>query len=148
MLLSLPLCKRLWKLEKILFTNSQGNLKQYKVNKIVNKFLLAKDKFMPQRQPGFTYSGLFRKNKQRIQQLKESGDLRYTYQNKLDKTCFQNDMAHEDFKELPRIAASDKVLREEAFAFAKNPKYDASQWGLASIVYIFLIKSLLLCGDG
>ena len=39
-----------------------------KMNKIVNKFLLAGDKFMPKiylKQPGFTYSacGTFSKNK-------------------------------------------------------------------------------------
>ena len=43
-----------------------------KMNEIVNKFLLAGDKFMPEmhlKQPGFTYSacGLFAKNKERIQ---------------------------------------------------------------------------------
>ena len=42
--------------------------KLYKMNEIVNKFLLAGDKFMPEmhlKQPGFTYSacGLFTKNK-------------------------------------------------------------------------------------
>ena len=42
-----------------------------KMNEIVNKFLLAGDKFMPEmhlKQPGFTYStcGPFTKNKERI----------------------------------------------------------------------------------
>ena len=41
------------------------------MNDIVNKFLLAEDKFMPEihfRQPGFTYSACrpFNRNKQRI----------------------------------------------------------------------------------
>ena len=49
------------------------------MNEIVNKFLLAGDKFMPEmrlRQPGFTYSacGPFTKNKERIQKFKETGD--------------------------------------------------------------------------
>ena len=43
----------------------------YKMNEIVNKFLLAGDKFMPEmhlKQPGFTYSacGPFTKNIERI----------------------------------------------------------------------------------
>ena len=47
-----------------------------KMNEIVNKFLLAGDKFMPEmhlKQPGFTYStcGPFTKNKERIQKLKK-----------------------------------------------------------------------------
>ena len=45
------------------------------MNEVFNKFLLAKDKFMPEmhlRQPGFTYSacGTFTKNKERTQKLK------------------------------------------------------------------------------
>ena len=63
------------------------------MNEIVNKFLLAGDKFMPEmrlRQPGFTYSacGPFTKNKERIQKFKETGDSRYIYQNELVKTFF------------------------------------------------------------
>ena len=65
------------------------------MNEIVNKLLLAGDKFMPEmhlRQPGFTYSacGPFtkKKNKKRIQKFKETGDSRYIYQNELDKACF------------------------------------------------------------
>ena len=47
---------------------------QYKMNKIVNKFLLARNKFMPEmhlKQPGFTHSacGLFTKNKKEFEKL-------------------------------------------------------------------------------
>ena len=46
------------------------------MNEIVNNFLLAGDKFMPEmhlKQPGFTYSacGPFTKSKERIQNLKK-----------------------------------------------------------------------------
>ena len=49
------------------------------MNKIVNKFLLAGDKFMAEmhlRQPASTYSACvpLRKNKERTQKLKETGD--------------------------------------------------------------------------
>ena len=52
------------------------------MNKMVSKFFLAGDKFMPEmhlRQPGFTYSacGPFPINKERIQEFKETGDSRY-----------------------------------------------------------------------
>ena len=52
----------------------------------------------------FTYStiGPFTKNKERIQKYKETGDSRYFYQNKLNKVCFQHDMAYGDFKDLSR----------------------------------------------
>ena len=78
-----------------------------KTNEIVNKFLLASDKFMPEmllKQPGFTYNALvpFTKNKERIQKFKETGDASYIYKNELDKACFQHDMAYGDFKDLKK----------------------------------------------
>ena len=68
------------------------------MKEIVNKFLLAVDKFMPEmnlRQPGNTYSasGPLTKNKERIHKFKETRDSRYIYQNELNKACFQHDMA-------------------------------------------------------
>ena len=44
-------------------------------------------------------------------------------------------MVYGDFKDLARRTASDKVLRDEAFNIAKNPKYDGYQRGLDSMVY-------------
>ena len=44
-------------------------------------------------------------------------------------------MAYEDFKDLPRRTAVDKVLRDKAFNIAKSLKGDGYQKGLASIVY-------------
>ena len=38
------------------------------------------------------------------------------------------------FEDLPRRAASDKVLRDKIFKIAKNLKYDGYQRGLASLV--------------
>ena len=119
------------------------------MNEIANKFLLTGDKFMPEMhltQPGFTYSacGPFRKNKERIEKFKETGDSRYIYRDELDKSCDQHNMAYGDFKNLAKITASDKVLRDKSFNIAKNPKYDECQRGLASMVYKFLIKRLLV----
>ena len=117
----------------------------YKMNYIINKFLLAGDKFMPEmhlRQPQFIYSacGPFTKNKERIQKVKETGDTKYIYRNELDKACFLHDMAYGDFKDLTRRTAADKVLREKAFNIAINLKYDGYQRGLASMVYQFFDK--------
>ena len=77
------------------------------MNEVINKLLLAGDKFMSEmhlRQLGFKYSacGPFTKNKERIQKFKETEDSRYIYQKELDKGCFQHDMAHGDFKDFPR----------------------------------------------
>ena len=85
------------------------------MNEIVNKFLLAGYKFMPEmhlRQPGFTYStcGLFTKNKERIQKFKETGDSSYIYRNELDKACSQHDITYGDFKDLTKRTIADKVL--------------------------------------
>ena len=117
------------------------------MNEIVNKFLLASDKFMTEmhlKQPGFTYSayGPFTKNKERIQKFKETGDTIYIYKNELDKACFQHDMVYEDFRYLKRRTFFDKVLRDKAFNFAKNPKYDGYHRGLASMVYKLFDKKI------
>ena len=115
------------------------------MNDIINKFLLAGDKFMPDmhiKQPQLTYSacGPFTKNKEIIQKFKETGDLRYIYRNELDKACFQHDMAYGDFKELAKRTAAVKVLRDKAFNITRDPKYDGYQRGLASMVYKFFDK--------
>ena len=74
------------------------------------------------KQPGITYSvwGLFTKNKEGIQKFEETIDWRYIYKNELDKNGFQHDMAYEDFKDLAKGTALDKVLRDKACNIAKN----------------------------
>ena len=78
------------------------------------------------------------KNKQRIKKFMQKGDTNYIYKNELDKACFQHDYG--DFKDLKRRTQSDKVLKNKAFAIARNPKYDGYQRGLASVVYKFFDK--------
>ena len=89
------------------------------MNEIANNFLLAGDKFMSEmllRQPGFTYTACepFAKNKEQIKNFKETGDSKYIYQNKLDKACFQHDMAYGRFKDLNRRSFADKFLRDKS----------------------------------
>ena len=95
------------------------------------------------KEPGFMYSacGEFTKNKERIHKFKETGDTNYTHKNELDKSCFQHDMAYEDFENLARGTAFDKVLNNKAFNIAKNRKQDGYGRGLASIVYKFFDKN-------
>ena len=112
------------------------------MNNVINKFLLAGEKFMPEmhlRQPQFTYSacGPFTKHEQRIQKFKETGDTNYIYKNKLDKACFTHDAAYSDSKDLTKRTVADKILKNKAFDIAKDPKYDGYQRGLASMVYEF-----------
>ena len=73
------------------------------MNQIINKFLLAGDKFMPEkhlRQTGLTYSasGPFTTNKQRIQKFMQTGSTNYIYKNELDQACFQHDMVYGKYK--------------------------------------------------
>ena len=110
------------------------------MNEIINKFLLAGDKFMPERHlkyHEFTYSscGPFTKNEKRIKRFKETGDSRYTYQDELHKAYFQHDMTYGDFNGLNKRTAAGKVLWDKAFNIAKDQKYRGCQRGLTSMVY-------------
>ena len=113
-----------------------------KMSNIINKFLLAGNKFMPEmllRQSGFMYSdcGPITKNQNKNTKFKtKTENSRYIYWNELQKTCFKHDMVYGDFKVLIRRTASDKVLHA-AFAIASNLHCDGYQGGLASVVYKF-----------
>ena len=116
------------------------------MNNVINKFLLADDKFMPEmhlRQPQFVYSacGTFTRHKERIKKFKRTGDTRYIYRNEIDKASFQHDSAYADHKDLINRTETDKVLRDKAYDIASNPEYDGYQRGLAIWFIIFLIKS-------
>ena len=119
--------------------------------RIIKKFFLAGDKFMPEmhlRQPQFVYSacGPFTRHKKRIKKFKQTGDTRYIYRNELDKACFQHDSAYADLKDLKNMTKADKVLREKAYDIASNPKYNGNQRGLASMVYKFFDKKSMGSG--
>ena len=94
------------------------------------------------RQPGCTYSacGQFTKNKAKIKKFKETWDSRHNYLNKLEKVCFEHEMASECSKNVPRKIASDKLLQEKAFNFAKNSEYVKYRKGFALLFYEFVNK--------
>ena len=50
-----------------------------------------------------------------MQKIKETGDSRDTYDNKLEKACFQQDIAFDHFKDLYRRTAFDKILCDKTF---------------------------------
>ena len=121
------------------------------MNNVINKFLLAGDKFMPEmhlRQPQFVYSacGPFTRHKERIKKFKQTGDTRYIYRNELDKACFQHDSAYANHKDLINRTKSDKVLRGKTYDIASNPEYDGYQRGLANMVYKFFDKKSMGSG--
>ena len=108
------------------------------MNNIINKFLLAGDKFMPEmhlRQLQFVYSvcGPFTTHKERIKNFEQTGDTCYIYKNELDKACFQHDSDYPDHTDLINRTKSDKVLRDKASNIASNLRVWLTN---------FLIKSL------
>ena len=121
------------------------------MNQVINKFLLAGDKFMPEmhlKQPQFVYSacGPFTRHKEKIKNFKQTGDTRYIYRNELDKACFQHDSAYADNKDLINRTRADNVLRDKAYDRASNPEYDGYQRGLASMVYTCFDKKSIGSG--
>ena len=115
------------------------------MNNVINKFLLAGNKSMPEmhlRQHRFVYSacGPFIRHKERTKEFKRIGGTRCICRNELDKACFQHDSAYADHKDLISRTKSDKVLRDKAYDIASNPEYDGYQRGLASMVYNFFDK--------
>ena len=118
------------------------------MNNIINKFLLAGDKFTPEmhlRQPRFVYSACepFTRHKERIKKFKQTDAKRYIYRNELDKACFQHDSAYADHKDLLNRTKSDKVLRDKAYDTASNPEYDGYQRGLELLGSGFKSSSIL-----
>ena len=79
-----------------------------KANSIINKFLLAGDKLMPELHlvdpivKEYSAWGPFTKHTERIQDILNTGKLNFIYKNDLDKTCFQHDMAYNKYKDLER----------------------------------------------
>ena len=89
------------------------------------------------KQYGFMYRpcGPFNSKKEKKQKFKQTVDSQYIFHNKLNKVCFQNDIAYEDFKGLTSRTASDKVLFDKSFNIAKTLKSYGYQYRLASVVY-------------
>ena len=112
------------------------------MNNIINKFLLAGNKLMPEmhlRQPRFVFSacGPFTRHKERIKEIKRTGDTRLLYRNELDKACFKHDARYAKYKYVENRLISDQKLRNSAYDITSNPVYDGYQRGLANMVYKF-----------
>ena len=117
------------------------------ITNMINKFLLAGDKFMPEmhlRQPQFVYSacGFFTRHKERIKKFKQTGGTRYIYRNELDKACFQHDSAYADHEDLINRTKADNVLKDKPYNIPSNPEYDGYQRGLTSMAYKFFDKKV------
>ena len=100
------------------------------------------------RQPQFTYTacGPFTKHKQRIQKFMQTGDTNYIYRNELDKACFAHDAEYSGSRDISKRTAADKILKNETYKIAKDPKYDRYQCLIASMVYKFFDNKTKGCG--
>ena len=94
------------------------------------------------KQPGVTYSacGPFTKSKKRIEKFMKTGNIDYIYRNDLDKACFQHDLGYSKYQDLTITKQLNKVLRDQVFKIASNPKDDGYQRALASMVFKFFDK--------
>ena len=115
------------------------------MNKIIHKFLLTGNKFMPElhlKESGFTYSacGPFTKHRDKIKKFRETCNLKHLYRNELDKACFAHDAEYSDSKYLAKRTISDKILKYRAYEIAGNRNHDGYQRALASMVYRFFDK--------
>ena len=70
----------------------------------------------------------------------QTGNTDFNYKNELDKVCFQHDMDYGKSKDLIKRTQSDTILKDKAFRIASDPKYNAYQKGLASVLYKFSDK--------
>ena len=89
-----------------------------KANDIINKFLLAGDKFMPELHlvdhifKKYSACGPFTKQTKTIQNFLNTGRLNYIYKSDLDQPCFQHDMAYNKYKGLEKRTQSDILLKK------------------------------------
>ena len=82
----------------------------------------------------------FNKHCERIQKFRETGNLKHSYRNELDKACFPHDAAYSGSRYLTKRTISDKSLKDRAYEIARNRRYDGYKRALASMIYKFLDK--------
>ena len=66
--------------------------------------------------------GPYTKNHERIQEFRQTGDLKHLNRNELDKACFARNVAYSDSKNLATRIVSDKASLEKAYEIAANSK--------------------------
>ena len=117
-----------------------------KANSIINKCLLAGDKFMPELHlvdpivKKYRACGQFTKHTQRIQDFLNTGKLSYIYKNLFSKKLVFNTIWYIINLKIQRKEHNQTVLKNKAFKIASNPKYNGYERGLASMVYKFFDK--------
>ena len=59
--------------------------------------------------------------------MKETGNLKYLYKIELDKACLAHDATNSNSKDLAKSTISGKILKDRAYAIARNCQYDGYQ---------------------
>ena len=94
------------------------------MNKVVNKFLLTADMFMPDahlkdlKVGTYSAGGPFTQHEDRIDKFIQTGDTNYIYKNELDKACYAHDGAYSYFKDINNRTAADNILIDKAYEIA------------------------------
>ena len=115
---------------------------------IINKFLLMRDKFMPEmhlwdpKLKKYSTCGRFTRNQQRIDMFMKDGKISHIAKNRLDAACFQHHSAYNKYKYSLKRKKSDVVLKNKVLKIVVDPKVNRYQRGLASTVFKFLMKEL------
>ena len=110
---------------------------------IINRFLLIRDKFMPEmhlcdpKVKKYSACGPFTRHKQRIDQFVKDRRMSHIAKNKSDAACFQHDSTYNKYKDSVNRKQSDIVLKNKALKVAASPKVNGYQRGLAAMVYKF-----------
>ena len=110
---------------------------------IINKFLLIRDKFMPEmylwdpKVKKYSACGLVTRHQKRIDMFMKDGRLSHILKNRLDAACFQHDSAYAKYKDRASRRQSDIVLKNKALKIVTDPRVNGYQRGLASMVYTF-----------
>ena len=74
------------------------------------------------REPGFNYGTCapFNKHLKKIQNFKETDDLKHIYNNKLDKACFAHEGAYSDNKDLSKRTVPYNLLKDRTWKCYKS----------------------------
>ena len=105
-------------------------------NNIINKFLLIRDKFMPEVKK-YSACGPFTRHQKIINMFTKDGKLSHILKNRLDAACFQHDSAYAKYKDRLNRKESDIDLKNKALNIATDTRVNVYHRGLASMVYKF-----------
>ena len=90
------------------------------MNKTVDRFLPAGDKFNPElhvRQPGFTYIACesYLEHCESTEKFRKTDHIKHLYRNELDNFFFAHNASYSDSNDFAKRTISDKILKDRAY---------------------------------